>query len=81
MALNAENMSPLKISLLEASGHVFTVIFLGEMILKLVAYRKTYLKNSWNKFDFVVVNSSIFDLFMQLLKDIGPDLSVLSSLT
>ena len=81
MALNAENMSPLKISLLEASGHIFTVIFLGEMILKLVAYRKTYFKNSWNKFDFVVVNSSIFDLFMQLLKDIGPDLSVLSSLT
>lgn len=81
MALNAENMSPLKISILEAAGHMFTFIFLGEMILKLVAFRKTYFKNSWNKFDFVVVNSSIFDLFMQLLEDIGPDLSVLSSLT
>ena len=48
MALNAENMSPLKTTILDVSGHIFTVIFLVEMILKLVAYRKTYFKNSWN---------------------------------
>jgi len=81
MALNAENMSPFKIALLDFAGHVFTVIFLGECILKLIAYRKTYFKNSWNQFDFVVVSSSIFDIFMQLLENIEADLSALSSLT
>jgi hypothetical protein len=48
MALNAENMTPLKIMLLEVSGHMFTFIFFVEMVLKMVAFRKTYFNNSWN---------------------------------
>ena len=48
--------------LIENSNWVFTVIFIGEASLKLVAYGKKYFNNSWNKFDFFVVVMSLFDL-------------------
>jgi len=66
---------------LEISGWFFTSVFLVECIFKLIAYGKTYFNNSWNKFDFVVVSSSIFDLIITFLDTIDVDLSTLSSLT
>jgi len=67
--------------LLEVSGYAFSVIFLTECIFKLFAYGDTYFKNSWNRFDFVVVSSSVFDFLIKLLDSLEADLSVLSSLT
>ena len=66
---------------LDISGNIFTLIFFCECILKLIAYGKTYFNNSWNKFDFVVVGSSLFDLLITFLDTIDADLSTLSSLT
>jgi hypothetical protein len=47
---------------LDFTGNIFSLIFFVEMVLKLIAFGDTYFKNSWNKFDFVVVSSSIFDV-------------------
>jgi len=66
---------------LDLTGWVFTFIFLVECVLKLIAYGKTYFNNSWNKFDFMVVGSSLFDLLITFLDTIEVDLSTLSSLT
>ena len=81
MSLNQENLTPGMAFALDFSGWVFTFIFLIECILKLIAYGKTYFKNSWNQFDFVVVSSSLFDILIQFLDSIETDLSTLSSLT
>lgn len=51
------------------------------MILKLIAFGDTYFKNAWNRFDFVVVMSSVFDVVIKLLENIEADLAILSSLT
>ena len=45
----------------------FTIIFIIEAVLKLIAYGKSYFENSWNKFDFFVVSSSILDIVMQAM--------------
>ena len=45
----------------------FSVIFFCEACLKLVAYGSTYFQNSWNKFDFFVVVTSVIDLVMMAL--------------
>ena len=34
-------------------------IFLGECILKVVAYRSNYFRDNWNLFDFLCVDSSV----------------------
>ena len=47
--------------MLEASNVVFTLVFIIECILKLIAYGKTYFQTGWNQFDFFVVSASIFD--------------------
>jgi len=49
---------------LEGSNIVFTMVFGIEAILKLIAYGRSYFKNSWNRFDFFVVLASIFDLVL-----------------
>ena len=45
-------------------GIIFTVVFIVEMILKLIAFGKTYFNNGWNKFDFFVVCAAIFDIIL-----------------
>jgi hypothetical protein len=53
--------------LLTFSNTIFTIIFILEAVLKLIAYGDTYFKNSWNQFDFFVVVSSIVDILMDLI--------------
>jgi len=81
MGLQHEGATPSFIWFLGFAGHIFTFIFIIEAILKFVAYGDTYFLNSWNKFDFVVVASSIFDLIINFLKNIDTDLSWLSTFT
>ena len=46
----------------------FSLVFLGEMIIKLLALGfRTYLKDAFNVFDSVVVLSSLIDLVVSLL--------------
>ena len=45
---------------------IFTLIFLVEMILKLIAFTpKGYVKSTWNLFDGLVVIISIIDLILE----------------
>ena len=48
-------------------NYVFTVIFLGEAILKIIAYGWSYFGTTWNKFDFFVVCASLLDIMMDQL--------------
>ena len=49
---------------------VFTVIFLIEAIIKIIAFgfisngKTSYLRKSWNQLDFFIVIVSVVDLFM-----------------
>ena len=82
MAIVYEGASAEFINGLEISNYVFTSIFFLEATLKLIAFGKSYFKNSWNKFDFIVVVSSLLDIAMGMLEQsslkflrIGPQLA------
>jgi hypothetical protein len=74
-------MTPLYILMLDISGYFFSFVFFVEATLKLIAYQKTYFKNSWNKFDFIVVSFSIFDIIIKMMQNLEADLSILSTLS
>ena len=53
------------------SEYVFTVIFLIEFFLKVIAYgfileQYSYLRDPWNWLDFIVVISCVINLFPQI---------------
>ncbi|XP_066933924.1 voltage-dependent T-type calcium channel subunit alpha-1H-like isoform X2 [Clytia hemisphaerica] len=56
--------------IIDVSNHVFTVVFTIEMFIKIFAAgfyfgeKTTYLKNSWNRIDFVLVIISLVDIFV-----------------
>lgn len=52
---------------LDMANYVFTLIFIVEAFLKLVAFGETYFDNQWQQFDFFVVTSSILDIMISLL--------------
>lgn len=55
-------------NLLDKLNLVFTVIFIIEAIMKLVAYGiKGYFYSGWNKFDFFVVITSILDFVLEII--------------
>lgn len=81
MSLDMEGMTTFHIMMLEITGYLFTLVFFIEATLKLIAYQKTYFKNSWNKFDFMVVSFSLFDLVIKMMQNLETDLSILSSLS
>lgn len=52
---------------LETVGHVFTILFTIEMILKIlsqgfVVHRNAYLRDAWNSLDLIVVFTGIMEL-------------------
>ena len=66
-------------SLSRCISQVFTVVFIMEMILKLIAFGiKDYCKNKWNLFDGTIVILSVLDMVLSLSGAIsGAGLSVL----
>ena len=64
MALVYEGASAEWENILEIFNYIFTVIFIIEAILKLIAYGKSYFVTTWNKFDFIIVVSSIMDILI-----------------
>lgn len=52
---------------LELINYVFTAIFGLEATLKLIGFGMSYFKNSWNRFDFIVVIASFIDIIMSTL--------------
>jgi hypothetical protein len=67
MACYYEGMKTEVRHILDYSNYIFTGIFIIEASLKIIAFGGSYLKNSWNKFDFFVVISSIFDIVLGAL--------------
>ncbi|XP_068888381.1 voltage-dependent T-type calcium channel subunit alpha-1G isoform X2 [Aphelocoma coerulescens] len=61
---------------LTLSNYIFTVIFLAEMTVKVVALglcfgEKAYLKSSWNVLDGVLVLISVIDILVSMVSDSG----------
>ena len=61
---------------------IFTILFTIEAILKYIAFGNKYFSSSWNKFDFFVVISSIFEIGITYLSSssieilrVGPQLA------
>jgi len=49
------------------TNYMFSAVFFVEACCKIIAFGDTYLKLGWNRFDFFVVVSSIFDLLLETL--------------
>lgn len=45
-------------------NYIFTLVFLVEAALKIIAYGWAYFGTTWNKFDFFVVCASLLDIVM-----------------
>jgi len=59
--------------------NIFTAVFLVELIVKLLALRRSFFRDYWNWFDFFLVLTSILDVWiLQLLLKGGPDLQIVS---
>jgi len=48
-------------------NYIFTFVFLVECVLKLIAFGKSYFKNTQNIFDFIIVLANIMDVSMSFL--------------
>ena len=51
----------------EMANYVFMVIFTIEAIIKIIALKSTYFKDSWNIFDFVIVSLTLLLLFFKVI--------------
>ena len=54
---------------MQISNYIFTAIFIAEAVLKIFVFHWAYFKTGWNKFDFFVVLSSIFDIIMTIYQE------------
>ena len=67
LSLNYEGSSTYYDTTLENINYLFTLIFIIEFILKIIALGpKLYLDSSWNKLDLFIVVSSILEIFMSV---------------
>ena len=67
MALTFEGAPDAWNYFLDLTNYIFTVIFIVEAALKLFAFGTAYFDTAWNRFDFFVVVSSIFDVLLKFL--------------
>jgi hypothetical protein len=74
MAMNYDGMTDEYAEILDGINLAFTVVFIVELILKLVALDFQYFTSSWNNFDFSIVMLSIIDI---VLSNIGNSISFL----
>jgi hypothetical protein len=42
----------------------FTAIFILEAVIKILAYKKVYFRDSWNRFDFFIVVVSVIEIIL-----------------
>ena len=69
MAISFEGMSHTYEKALEYANLFFTVVFALEAALKLTGLGLHYFASGWNRFDFVVVVSSLIDILMKQLQN------------
>jgi hypothetical protein len=70
MALQHEGQTPPFTRFMDFTNDIFTLIFIGEAVCKIIAYGKSYFHNTWNQFDFFVVVSSIFDILLKAIEQL-----------
>ncbi len=78
MASYMESMPDLQIFVQNICNYIFTVIFVIELITKLIAFGGSYFKNTQNRFDFFVVCASLFDIMINLVGKKASWLSIAS---
>eukprot|EP00427_Karlodinium_veneficum_P059745 CAMPEP_0169385084 /NCGR_PEP_ID=MMETSP1017-20121227/43865_1 /TAXON_ID=342587 /ORGANISM="Karlodinium micrum, Strain CCMP2283" /LENGTH=1806 /DNA_ID=CAMNT_0009485871 /DNA_START=606 /DNA_END=6023 /DNA_ORIENTATION=+ len=54
----------------EICNTIFGAVFFLEMVIKLYALRLNYFKESWNRFDFCCVMSTVVGVIVQLVSDV-----------
>jgi len=59
LSLEWLDMDPGFVALLDKINLSFTVIFIFEAAIKLIAFKSAYFKDGWNIFDFAIVLGSI----------------------
>ena len=72
------DMSAGWLTALEYSNYIFSIVFTVEAVIKLIAMRSNYFKDSWNVFDFVVVVGTWLVISIMSF-DIGVDLEILGT--
>ena len=62
-------------------NYIFTFIYTGEFIIKLIALKKQYFNDGWNNFDFVIVVSAWVGIFLLHIFniDVGPVTTIVRS--
>lgn len=68
MMIDQDDQSQLMTNVLKQTNFGFSILFMVEMVLKLLAFSKAYFYSGWNIFDFFVVMASVLDL---ILSNIG----------
>lgn len=77
MALHYEGAPNNQLYILEAINQAFTVIFIIEAVVKMLASGiRGYFYNKWNTFDLCVVIISLFDMIYGSIVDFGVDLTI-----
>lgn len=80
MAVEHEGMTPGFIAVVDVFGAIFSIIFVFECVLKLIAFGSSYFNTAWNKFDFFVVIASIFNYCLKFMNTNAGWMSVLPQL-
>lgn len=53
----------------------FSIIFIFEAIIKLIAFGSRYFRDAWNVFDFVIVVGSLIFTFLKIVFNVDLSLS------
>ena len=59
-------------NIFEIVNYIFMVIFTAEAIIKIVALRSLYFRDSWNIFDFNIVSVTLLMLLLNMFKVVIP---------
>ena len=67
LSFDQVNLTETEVYRLDAVNNMFTMIFVAEMIIKLLGLGfKEYMRDSYNKFDAVLVIFSLFELTLEV---------------
>ena len=64
MMLAENDQTSTRTLVLDRINFTFSVIFIIEMVLKLLAFSKGYFLSGWNWLDFIIVGASILDIII-----------------
>ena len=72
MAIDQPGQSEKMSRVLTTGNYVFTIIFTGESVLKIIAMSPSkFLKNGWNVFDLIIVTVSLVELGLANVKGLS----------